>query len=68
MGTLHEDQHTSLITSSSVFFKELEMFQTEVLEKFKTPTLCSITFSKKSCRLWGEKKILHSRTRHMLDN
>jgi hypothetical protein len=28
------------------------MFQTKVVEKIKTYILCSITFSRKSCRLW----------------
>jgi hypothetical protein len=28
------------------------MFQTKVVEKTKTHILCSITFSRKSCRLW----------------
>jgi len=29
------------------------MFQTKVVEKLETHILCSITFFKKSCRLWG---------------
>jgi len=28
------------------------MFQTKVLEKIKTQVLCSVTFFRKSCRLW----------------
>jgi len=28
------------------------MFQTKVVEEVKTHILCSITFSRKSCRLW----------------
>jgi len=28
------------------------MFQTKVVEKIKTHTLCSVTFIKKSCHLW----------------
>ena len=28
------------------------MFQTKVVQKIKTHILCSITFSRKSCRLW----------------
>jgi hypothetical protein len=28
------------------------MFQTKVIQKIKTHILCSITFSRKSCRLW----------------
>jgi len=34
------------------------MFQTKVVEKIKTHILCSITFFRKTCRLWDnvEKK------------
>jgi hypothetical protein len=34
------------------FFLEWEMFQTKVVEKIKTHILCSVTFFRKSCRLW----------------
>jgi len=34
------------------FLLEWEMFQTKVVEKIKTHILCSVTFSRKSCRLW----------------
>jgi hypothetical protein len=34
------------------FFLEWEMFQIKVVEKIKTHILCSVTFSRKSCRLW----------------
>jgi hypothetical protein len=34
------------------FFIEWEMLQTKVIEKIKTHILYSITFSRKSCRLW----------------
>ena len=34
------------------FFLEWEMFQTKVVEKIKTHILCSVTFPRKSCRLW----------------
>jgi hypothetical protein len=34
------------------FFLEWEMFQTKVVEKIKTHILCSITFFRKSHRLW----------------
>ena len=34
------------------FFLEWEMFQTKVVEKIKTHILCSVTFFKKSYRLW----------------
>jgi hypothetical protein len=32
-------------------FLEWEMFQTKFVEKIKTHILCSVTFSRKSCRL-----------------
>jgi len=28
------------------------MFQTKIVEKIKTHILCSVTFARKSCRLW----------------
>jgi len=28
------------------------MFHTKVVQKIKTHILCSVTFSRKSCRLW----------------
>ena len=34
------------------FFLEWKMFQTKVAEKIKTHILCSVTFFRKSCRLW----------------
>ena len=34
------------------FSLEWEMFQIQVLEKVKTHILCSVTFSRKSYRLW----------------
>jgi len=34
------------------FFLEWEMFQTKVVEKIKTHILFSVTFFRKSCRLW----------------
>jgi hypothetical protein len=34
------------------FFLEWEMFQTKVAQKLKTHILCSVTFFRKSCRLW----------------
>jgi hypothetical protein len=33
-------------------FSEWEIFHTKVIEKIKTHILCSITFFRKSCRLW----------------
>ena len=34
------------------FSLESEMFQAEVVEKIKTHILCSVTFPRKSYRLW----------------
>ena len=34
------------------FFLEWEIFQTKVVEKIKTHSLCSVTFVRKSFRLW----------------
>ena len=34
------------------FFLEWEMFQIKVVQKIKTHILCSVTFLRKSCRLW----------------
>jgi hypothetical protein len=34
------------------FFLEWEMFQIKVVEKIKTHISCSVTSSRKSCRLW----------------
>ena len=34
------------------FFLELEMVQMKVVEEIKTHILCSVTFFRKSCRLW----------------
>ena len=34
------------------FFLDWEMFQTKVVEKIKAHILCSVTFLRKSCRLW----------------
>jgi hypothetical protein len=38
------------------YFLEWEMFYTEVVEKIKTHILCSMIFSRKSCRLWDNVK------------
>jgi hypothetical protein len=47
------------------FFLEWKMFQTKVVEKIKTHILSSITFFRKSCRLWDNVKniVLRSRSR-----
>ena len=34
------------------FFLEWEMFQTKIIEKIKAHILFSVTFLRKSCRLW----------------
>ena len=49
--TLHADRYTFVIISRSVLLK-WEMFHTKVVQKIKTHILCSVTFSRKSCRLW----------------
>jgi hypothetical protein len=48
---LHEDQYTFPIYLAQ-FFLEWEMFQTKVVEKFKTHILCSIKVFRILCRLW----------------
>jgi hypothetical protein len=35
------------------FFLKWEMFQTKVVAKIKTHILCSLTFFRKSCRVWN---------------
>ena len=59
------------------FFLEWEMFQMKVVEKMKTHILCSVTFFRKSCRLWdnvekygGAREAADDNTaaRWMLDN
>ena len=40
-------------------FLEWEMFPTDVVEEIKTHIMCSVTFFRKSCRLWyNVEKIL----------
>jgi hypothetical protein len=51
--TLHEDRHTFLITSRSVILR-MRNVKDKVVEKIKTHILCSVTFSRKSCRLWDD--------------
>jgi hypothetical protein len=34
------------------FFLQQEMFQTNFVEKIKRHILCSVTYFRKSCRLW----------------
>jgi len=41
------------------------MFQTKGVEKIKTHILCSVTFFRKSCRLWDNvEKMWYSPTDH----
>jgi len=53
-GTLHEDQYKFIISRSLLahFFLELEMDRTNIVDKIRTHILCSVTFFRKSCRLW----------------
>ena len=55
-GTLHEDQCTFFKSYLAHFFLEWEMFQTNLVEKMKTPILFRVTFFRKSCRLWDNLK------------
>ena len=41
----------------SEFFIDYEMFQIKVVDKIKIHVLCSITFFRKSCRLWDNVEI-----------
>jgi hypothetical protein len=51
MGTLLEDQYKFLLHLTQIFL-ELEMLQTNLVEKIKTHILCSVIFFfRKSCRL-----------------
>jgi hypothetical protein len=43
------------------------MFQTKVVEKIKTHILCSITFLRKSCRLWDNVE-KYGRAGHTTDD
>ena len=59
-GTLHEDQYTFLIIFRSVFLRMKNFWQVVVV-KIKTHILGSITFFRKSCRLWDNvEKYLES--------
>jgi hypothetical protein len=51
-GTLHADLRTFMIYFFMEFFLEWENFQTKPVDKIKTHILCSITFFRRSCRLW----------------
>ena len=49
------------------FFLEWEIFQTKTVERLKTHILCSVTFFRKSYRLWDKvgKKIVEQGRRRM---
>jgi hypothetical protein len=49
---LYMKTDTHFWSNSAHFFVEWEMFQIKVVEKIKTHVLCSVLFSRKSCRLW----------------
>ena len=46
---------------------EWESFQIKIVEKIKTHILCSITFSRKSCRLWDNVE-RYGRAREVADD
>jgi len=50
MGTLHEDQYSSLITFHSLFL-EWQIFQTNVAEEIEAHILFYVTFYRKLCSL-----------------
>ena len=54
----HMNNNVHLWSHLAQFFLEWEMFQTKAVEKIKTHILCSVTFLRKSRRLWDnvEKK------------
>ena len=56
-GTLHEDQYTFLITFRSVLFRQKNVSHRDCRENQNTH-FCSITFFRKSCRLWDVEKIV----------
>jgi hypothetical protein len=49
---LYMKTHKHLWWYLAEFSLEWEMFQTKVVQKIKTHIVCSIFFSRKSCRLW----------------
>ena len=44
MGTLHEDQCTFMVISRSILIR-MRKFSDKIVEKIKTPMLCSVTFT-----------------------
>jgi hypothetical protein len=55
-GSLKSDKNSGYFTwrpiQSGSLLLRMRMFQTKVVERIKTHILCSITFFRKSCRLW----------------
>ena len=47
---------THFLSYLAQFFLEWEMFQTKIVEKIKVHILCSVTFFRKSFRLWDNIK------------
>ena len=76
--SLKSDKNKSLYMNTNIhfwsylarFFLEWEMFRTKVVEKIKTHIVCSVTFYRKSCRLWEneEKDICRAGAGHTDDN
>jgi hypothetical protein len=50
------------------FFSEWEMFYKNVAKKIKTHIFCSITFFRKSCRLWDNVEKFSTATKAIDDN
>jgi hypothetical protein len=51
MGTLHKEEYTITIISPCILLRMRNVSE-KVVEKIKTYILCSLTFFRKSCRLW----------------
>jgi hypothetical protein len=49
---LYMKTHKYILSYLAQFFLRWEMFQTKLVKKIKTHILCSVTFSRKFCRLW----------------
>jgi hypothetical protein len=64
--TLHEDVYTFMIISSQLLLR-MRNASDKFVEKIKTHILCSITFFRKSCRLWDNVE-KYGRTRQATDD
>ena len=51
-GTLHADQYTFLIISRRILLRMRNVWD-QICRENRNPLLCSVTFSRKSCRLWN---------------